>query len=45
MLHPFFLLFLVLITGVTIGGLGFEAAYAIAKYANHVIITGTRLEK
>ena len=36
---------LVLITGVTIGGLGYEAAHDIAKYAKILIITGRSVEK
>ncbi|KAJ7616441.1 NAD-P-binding protein [Roridomyces roridus] len=35
----------VLITGTSIGGIGFETAQAIAKYANSVIITGYNAER
>ncbi|KAJ6584400.1 hypothetical protein B0H19DRAFT_1249375 [Mycena capillaripes] len=35
----------VLITGTTVGGIGFETALAIAKYANLVIITGHSAER
>jgi len=35
----------VLITGTSIGGIGFEAAHHIAKYANLVIITGYNAER
>ncbi|KAJ7142336.1 hypothetical protein C8R44DRAFT_865689 [Mycena epipterygia] len=35
----------VLITGTSLGGIGFEAARAIAKHANLVIITGYNLER
>lgn len=35
----------VLITGVTVGGLGFEAAYNIGKYANALILVGSNLER
>lgn len=35
----------VVITGVTVGSLGFEAAYAIAKYANLVILVGSSPQK
>ncbi|KAJ7142319.1 hypothetical protein C8R44DRAFT_865670 [Mycena epipterygia] len=35
----------VLITGTSLGGIGFEAARVIAKYANLVIITGYNFER
>ncbi|KAJ7921095.1 NAD-P-binding protein [Mycena leptocephala] len=35
----------VLITGTSIGGIGFETARAVAKYANMVIITGYSAER
>ncbi|KAJ6584396.1 putative short-chain dehydrogenase [Mycena capillaripes] len=35
----------VLITGTSVGGIGFETALAIAKYANFVIITGHNADR
>ncbi|KAJ7051474.1 hypothetical protein C8F01DRAFT_640657 [Mycena amicta] len=35
----------VLITGTSLGGIGFEAALAIAKYANLIVITGHNTER
>ncbi|KAJ7682024.1 hypothetical protein DFH06DRAFT_1463876 [Mycena polygramma] len=35
----------VLVTGTTVGGIGFETARALAKHANLVIITGRNAEK
>lgn len=39
------LLFLVLITGATVGGLGFEAARVISLHANLVIVAGSSAER
>jgi short-subunit dehydrogenase involved in D-alanine esterification of teichoic acids len=37
--------FSVLVTGTSVGGIGFEAARVIAKYANLVIITGHNADR